>query len=71
MERDALVTDADLLALHDNSDDPPQVNVRATDYSYDGWLMSVFTKRSGAMRCVVEDEYGRLFVHNANQIRRR
>jgi hypothetical protein len=44
------------------------VTVTGGDYSYAGWLNVVFEKRSGAVRCVVEDENGRLFVHNAKQL---
>jgi hypothetical protein len=47
------------------------VLVTATDYQYEGWLNAVFSKRSGKIRCVVEDERGRLFVHNAGQLSRR
>ena len=65
------MNEADLLRLHDEANEPPPVTVKATDYVYDGWLMSVFNKRSGAVRCVVEDENGRLFIHNASQIRKR
>lgn len=45
-----------------------KVHVVASDYSYDGWLMSAFPKRSGEWRCVVEDSNGRLFIHNARQL---
>lgn len=48
--------------------DPPFVRVQAGDYTYTGWLVSVFRKRSGAVRVNVEDANGRLFVHNAAQI---
>lgn len=44
------------------------VVVTAADYLYTGWLVSVFVKRSGAVRAVVEDVNGRLFVHNAKQL---
>ena len=44
------------------------VTVKASDYSYDGWLVSVFPKRSHQLRCVVEDANGRLFIHNASQL---
>lgn len=47
-----------------------RVRVQATDYAYEGWLVSVFRKRSDATRCVVEDDNGRLFIHNAGQIER-
>lgn len=46
-----------------------KVHVTASDYEYDGWLTSAFTKkRGGGIRYVVEDENGRLFIHNAKQI---
>lgn len=44
------------------------VLVKANDYSYVGVLVSTFTKISGAIRCVVEDDKGRLFIHNPSQI---
>lgn len=44
------------------------VRVTASDYRYDGWLIMVGCKRSGALRCVVEDSNGRLFIHNAGQL---
>ena len=47
---------------------PVRVNVIATDYSYEGWLAGIAIKRSGAIRYVVEDDNGRLFIHNAAQI---
>ena len=46
------------------------VTVTAGDYAYHGWLVDVFKKRRGAVRCNVEDENGRLFIHNAGQITR-
>jgi len=45
-----------------------RVRVKANDYSYTGWLVSVFQKRSKAVRCVVEDRNGRLFIHNPDQL---
>lgn len=47
------------------------VTVTANDYSYDGWLVAKFKKRSGAWRVVVEDEHGRPFIHNSSQIARK
>jgi hypothetical protein len=44
------------------------VRVKGGDYAYDGWIVCVFNKRSGVSRCVVEDEQGRLFIHNLGQI---
>lgn len=62
------MTDDELLAL----DQDPQwrrVLVKASDYQYEGWVVSVFAKRRpGQVRCVVEDNNGRLFIHNAGQI---
>jgi hypothetical protein len=46
-----------------------KVRVTANDYSYDGWLVSIFRKRrSGLVRYIVEDDNGRLFIHNAKQL---
>ena len=58
------MTDHDLLCspLHFS------VQVTANDYAYEGFLVSVFYKRTGAIRCVIEDSNGRLFIHNAKQI---
>jgi hypothetical protein len=50
------------------SNDKPTVHVTGSDYSYDGWLVAFFAKRSGAIRYVVEDINGRLFIHNAKQL---
>jgi len=48
-----------------------RVRVEASDYNYEGWLVAAFPKRkSGAIRCVVEDEHGRLFIHNPGQLTR-
>lgn len=49
-----------------------EVRVRANDYAYNGRVAVVFPKiGSGAVRCVVEDDCGRLFIHNARQIEAR
>jgi len=45
-----------------------RVTVHGSDYSYEGWIDAVFRKRSGEVRCVVEDINGRLFIHNAGNI---
>lgn len=46
-----------------------RVRVTAGDYSYDGYIASVFLKvKSGAARCVVEDDNGRLFIHSPAQL---
>jgi len=42
--------------------------VVAKDYSYTGYIVTVFKKIGGAQRCVVEDDNGRLFIHNASQL---
>ena len=47
---------------------PVRLTVTGNDYSYEGWLASVVIKRSGAIRYVIEDDNGRLFIHNAGQI---
>ena len=48
---------------------PPQrVTVTGNDYIYQGWLAGLAIKRSGAIRYVVEDDCGRLFIHNASQL---
>ena len=47
---------------------PCRLTVIATDYSYEGWLVGVVIKRSCAIRCVVENDNGRLFIHNEKQI---
>lgn len=61
------MTDEELL----KADATPQwcrVLVKASDYSYEGWLVAVFNKRRHQLRCVVEDDNGRLFIHNAGQL---
>ena len=47
---------------------PHRVTVIARDYSYEGWLVGVVIKRSGTIRYVLEDDNGRLFIHNEKQI---
>lgn len=47
---------------------PHRLTVHGSDYSYDGWLVGVVIKRSRAIRYVVEDDNGRLFIHNAQQL---
>lgn len=62
------MTDEDIFAIEAE----PQfrrVLVKASDYHYEGWLVTVFNKRSKSqVRCVVEDDNGRLFIHNAGQL---
>ena len=46
------------------------VRVVAGDYEYVGRVAAAFPKlRSGAIRVVVEDDCGRLFIHNPGQLR--
>lgn len=45
-----------------------EVTVSGGDYSYHGWIVAIFKKNSGQVRCVVEDANGRLFIHNAKQV---
>lgn len=45
-----------------------KVKVKGGDYTYEGWIVAMFNKRSGAVRYVVEDANGRLFIHNGEQI---
>jgi hypothetical protein len=45
-----------------------KVRVTANDYAYDGWLLALVEKRSGAQRAIVEDSHGRVFIHNPAQI---
>ena len=49
-------------------DPPVRLTVTGNDYSYEGWVAGVVIKRSGAIRYVIEDDNGRLFIHNATQI---
>lgn len=49
---------------------PLSVRVFGSDYCYDGFIVSIFRKKQGAWRCVVEDSNGRLFIHNAKQVQR-
>jgi hypothetical protein len=45
-----------------------RVIVHGSGYTYKGWLISIVTKRSGEARYIIEDDYGRLFIHNAQQV---
>jgi hypothetical protein len=62
------VTDEQLIRLFGDGRRKPRVRVKGGDYSYRGWLVTVFRKRRGALRCSVEDRNGRLFIHNARQV---
>lgn len=55
--------------MGDNVQWPKRVRVTANDYAYDGFFNAVVRKRSSALRVVVEDEHGRLFIHNPAQCR--
>lgn len=63
------MTDQDMIDLI-GREHRPRVIVKANDYSYEGWIVSTFQKQSAALRCVVEDDNGRLFIHNAGQLLR-
>ena len=39
------------------------------DYKFIGECVSVFTKKSGVKRVVLENEWGLLFIFNENQIK--
>jgi hypothetical protein len=46
-----------------------RITVTGGDYTYEGYIVAAFRKRrSGDVRYVVEDDNGRLFIHNAKQV---
>jgi len=45
-----------------------RITVTGGDYSYEGYIVCVFLKKRGGLRFVVEDDNGRLFIHNAKQL---
>lgn len=45
-----------------------KVQIKGKDYTYDGWVVAAFNKRSGVVRYVIEDANGRCFIHNVAQI---
>jgi len=48
---------------------PARVRVTGGDYVYEGWVVASGHKvKSGKLRVVVEDDTGRWFVHNAEQL---
>ncbi len=47
---------------------PARVTVTGGDYTYEGDIVSTFIKKRGGVRYVVEDDNGRLFIHNAKQV---
>ena len=57
-----VMTDTELEGLGDVEDFIP---IYGGDYTYRGRPVCVFRKRSGMIRCVVEDALGRLFIHSA------
>ena len=59
----------ELIAACRSSKDPPHVFVIASDYAYEGWISCFLFKRTGEVRFVVEDSCGRLFIHNAKQLK--
>lgn len=38
------------------------------DYRFEGTVVSIFNKKSGVIRLVVEDERGLLFIFNENNL---
>jgi hypothetical protein len=38
------------------------------DYTFEGEVVAIFTKKSGSLRYVVEDDRGLLFIFNASQL---
>lgn len=38
------------------------------DYTFEGWVVAAFTKRSGAVRFVVEDDRGVLHVYSQKNL---
>lgn len=65
------MTEGDLLRFVEENGHPTPVNVRLGDCCYDGWVVSVFRKRTREVRAVVEDYNGRLFVQAPTHIRAR
>lgn len=47
-------------------DDP--VRKVGGDYTFEGWVVAKFNKRSGAVRYVVEDDRGVLHVYSAKNL---
>jgi hypothetical protein len=48
--------------------EPQRVKVTGGDYVYLGWLVGMSKKLNGVIRANVQDETGRLFIHNAGQV---
>lgn len=45
-----------------------KVAKRSGDYTFFGWIVAIFKKRSGQIRYVVEDERGLLLIMNEQQL---
>ncbi len=41
------------------------------DYTFDGWVVGIITKRSGLIRYAVEDDRGVVHIFRAEQITKR
>jgi len=66
------VTDADVKRLLDYVPfDPLPVCVKTNDYAYDGWLVGWGERRNGRFITLVEDHFGRVFLHRAMELRKR
>jgi hypothetical protein len=64
------MTDGDMKRLLDYvAFVPIPVTVKANDYAYDGWLIGGGEKRHGEFRVMVEDSFGRIYIHNCGQVR--
>jgi hypothetical protein len=44
------------------------VRKKGGDYTFEGIIVSVFTKKSGVLRMVVEDDRGVLHIFSASQL---
>lgn len=45
-----------------------RVAKRSGDYTFEGEIVGIFRKKGGAIRVVVEDDRGLLFIFNQNQL---
>lgn len=61
------MTDKELFALDANTGSQ-RVRASLGDTAYNGWLVCVFWKRDKQLACVVEDDHGRMFIHDAARI---
>lgn len=55
-------------AMHKSLKEGDQVSKQGGDYSFDGWVVGIITKRSGEVRYIVEDERGLLFIFNRKNL---